>query len=69
LELVRRSGSRSLELRVALSLGRLWGSQGREAEACALVAGAYRHFTEGFEDHDLREAGHFLDSRPIEETR
>ena len=60
LELARRHGSRSLELRAALSLGRLWKSQGRTQEARALVAQAQQGFTG--ESPDLREARAFLDS-------
>jgi serine/threonine protein kinase/tetratricopeptide (TPR) repeat protein len=62
LEQARRNGCRILELRAALSLGRFWRSQGREAEACQLVSEAYRFFTEGFEAYDLRQARHFLES-------
>jgi TOMM system kinase/cyclase fusion protein len=58
----RRNPSRSLELRAALSLGRLRRSQGREAEAHELVASAYRGFGEGFSTHDLQAAKAFLDS-------
>ena len=63
LDLVRRSGSRSLELRAALGLGRLWKDQGRDREAHALVAGIYHDFTEGFATQDLGNARDFLDSR------
>ena len=63
LDLVRRSGSRSLELRAALGLGRLWKDQGRDREAHALVAGIYHDFTEGFATQELGNARDFLDSR------
>jgi DNA-binding winged helix-turn-helix (wHTH) protein/tetratricopeptide (TPR) repeat protein len=61
LELARRNGSRSLALRAALSLGRLWKSQGRAQAAHELVAQTYQGFT-GEASHDLREARAFLDS-------
>jgi class 3 adenylate cyclase len=64
----RQCASRSLELRGALSLGRLWKDQGKSSEAHDLVAGVYRTFTEGFESHDLRQARDFLGSCSIEET-
>src|SRR5262249_14355534 len=51
LEVARRQQARSLELRAALSLGRLWGGRGRAREARELVAGVYGAFTEGFETH------------------
>jgi DNA-binding SARP family transcriptional activator/pimeloyl-ACP methyl ester carboxylesterase/predicted ATPase/type II secretory pathway predicted ATPase ExeA len=60
LEVARGQGGRSLELRAALSLGRLLRENGRPKEAQALVAGAYGGFTEGFDTPDLREAAEFL---------
>jgi predicted ATPase len=57
-----RSPSKSLELRAALSLGRLRRSQRREAEAYELVAAAYRDFDEGFSTGNLQAAKAFLDS-------
>lgn len=62
LERARSNGSRPLQLRAALSLGRLWKTQGKELEARDLVAGIYQGFTEGFDTHDLREARSSLDS-------
>jgi predicted ATPase len=49
------------ELRAAVSLARLWGDQGRRAEARDLLAPVYRWFTEGFDTPDLREAKALLD--------
>jgi TOMM system kinase/cyclase fusion protein len=60
LELARRNGSRFLELRAALSLGKLWKSQGRTQDARELVDQARQGFTGT--SRDLREAGAFLDS-------
>ena len=41
LEVARRQSAKSLELRAAMSLGRLWQKQGKQAEARELVAGIY----------------------------
>jgi predicted ATPase len=43
-------------LRAATSLARLWGEQGRRAEALELPAPAYAWFTEGSDTADLKEA-------------
>jgi predicted ATPase len=51
----------SLELRAATSLARLWGEQGRRAEARDLLAPVYGWFTEGFDTADLKEAKALLD--------
>ena len=48
--------AKSLELRAATSLARLWQSQGKAAEAHALLAPVYNWFTEGFDTPDLIEA-------------
>lgn len=54
--LARRQAAKSLELRAAVSIARLWQTQGRQAEAHALVAEVYRWFSEGFATVDLQEA-------------
>ena len=55
-----RSGSlqqaKSLALRAAMSLCRLWQQQGKCAEARQLLAQVYGWFTEGFDTADLQEA-------------
>jgi predicted ATPase len=53
--------ARSLELRAARDLGRLWGEQGRRVEARDLLAPVYGWFTEGFETQDLKAAKALLD--------
>ena len=53
--------AKSLELRAATSLARLWGEQGRRAEARDLLAPVYGWFTEGFDTADLQEAKALLD--------
>ena len=56
LEIARRQGAKSLELRAAMSLSRLWQQQGKRTEAHALLAPIYGWFTEGFDTADLQEA-------------
>ncbi len=67
LELARRQGARLLELRAALSLGRLWHRQGRIEAARELVAQARQGFTGELASRDLQEARVFLDSCSTEE--
>jgi TOMM system kinase/cyclase fusion protein len=61
LAVARGQQARSLELRAALSLARLWGRQGRPQAGRELVAAVYGTFTEGFETHDLLTARAFLE--------
>ncbi len=61
LEIARRQKAKSLELRAATSLARLWGEDGRRVEAREVLAPVYGWFTEGFETTDLRDAGALLD--------
>jgi predicted ATPase len=56
LDVARRQQAKSLELRAAISLSRLWQQQGKQAEARALLAPIYGWFTEGFDTADLQEA-------------
>ena len=56
LDIARHQQAESLELRAAMSLGRLWQQQGKRQEAQALLAGVYHWFTEGFDTADLQEA-------------
>jgi predicted ATPase len=62
IRIAQRQGAKSLELRAAMSLARLWGEQARRREAHELLAPVYGWFTEGFETADLREAKALLDS-------
>jgi len=48
--------AKSLELRAAMSLARLWQQQGKRQEAYDLLAPIYGWFTEGFDTADLKEA-------------
>jgi class 3 adenylate cyclase/predicted ATPase len=52
--------AKSLELRAAMSLSRLWHCQGKLAEARQFLAGVYGWFTEGFATADLQEAKMWL---------
>jgi class 3 adenylate cyclase/tetratricopeptide (TPR) repeat protein len=61
LEIARRQGAKSLELRTAMSLSRLWQQQGKQAEAYALLTPIYGWFTEGFDTADLQEAKALLE--------
>jgi predicted ATPase len=57
----RRQQAKSLELRAAMSLARLWQRQGQHAEARQLLAAVYGWFTEGFDTADLQEAKALLE--------
>ena len=59
--MARRQQAKSLELRVAMSLARLWQRQGKRTEARQLLADVYGWFTEGFDTVDLREAKALLE--------
>jgi predicted ATPase len=56
LDVSHRQQAKSLELRAAMSLSRLWQRQGKHAEARQLLAPIYGWFTEGFDTADLQEA-------------
>ena len=62
LDVARRQEAKSLELRAAMSLARLWQQQGKRAEAHALLAPVYGWFTEGFDTADLQEAKALLEA-------
>ena len=61
LAIAREQGTRGYELRAARDLARLWGEQGRRAEARDLLTPVYGWFTEGFDTADLKEAKALLD--------
>jgi len=56
LEVARAQEARSLELRAASDLARLWAERGERGRAADLVAPIYGWFTEGFDTLDLKEA-------------
>jgi predicted ATPase len=60
--IARHQEAKSLELRAAMSLARLWQQQGKRAAAYELLAPIYGWFTEGFDTADLQEAKALLDA-------
>jgi predicted ATPase len=56
LDVAHRQQAKSLELRAAVSLARLWQQQGKRQEAHDLLAPVYGWFTAGFDTADLQEA-------------
>jgi len=61
LDVARHQEAKSLELRAAMSLSRLWQQQGKQAKARELLAPVYGWFTEGFDTADLQEAKALLE--------
>jgi TOMM system kinase/cyclase fusion protein len=61
LDIARRQQAKSLELRAAMSLSRLWRQQGKRDEARQRLAPVYGWFTEGFDTADLQEAKALLE--------
>jgi class 3 adenylate cyclase/predicted ATPase len=61
LDIARRQEAKSLELRAATSLARLWHRQGKREQARQLLGDIYGWFTEGFDTHDLRAAQALLE--------
>jgi predicted ATPase len=61
LDVASRQEAKSLELRAAMSLSRLWHQQGKRQKAHDLLAEVYAWFTEGFDSADLQEAKALLD--------
>jgi predicted ATPase len=52
--------AKTLELRAAMSLARLWAREGRAEEAHNVLKRIYSWFTEGFDTLDLKEARELL---------
>jgi adenylate cyclase len=61
IEIARKQQAKSLELRAAMSLARLWQQQGKRGEAQQLLSEVYGWFTEGFDTKDLQEAKALLE--------
>lgn len=57
----RRQSAKSLELRVVMSLSRLWKKQGKKEEARKMLSEIYGWFREGFDTRDLKDARALLD--------
>jgi adenylate cyclase len=62
LEVARSQQAKSLELRAALSLSRLWQQHSKQDQARQLLTEIYSWFTEGFETPDLQEARVWLEA-------
>jgi predicted ATPase len=62
LAIARHQQAKSLELRAALSLSRLWQCQGKHAAAYDVLAPIYGWFTEGFDTADLQNAKMLLEN-------
>jgi predicted ATPase len=62
LEIARHQQAKSLELRAAMSLSRLWQRQGKHTEARELLVPIYGWFTEGFDTMDLQEASALVEA-------
>jgi predicted ATPase/class 3 adenylate cyclase len=62
LAIAHHQQAKSLELRAAMSLSRLWQQQGKQVAARQLLAPIYGWFTEGFDTADLQEARALLET-------
>jgi len=60
-DIARKQSAKSLELRAAMSLSRLWQQQGKKTQAKKMLVEVYNWFTEGFDTPDLLEAKALLD--------
>jgi predicted ATPase len=60
-KVARDQSAKSLELRAAMSMSRLWHRQGKKTEARQLLAEIYGWFTEGFDTADLQAAKTLLE--------
>jgi class 3 adenylate cyclase/DNA-binding winged helix-turn-helix (wHTH) protein/predicted ATPase len=56
LAIARHQQAKTLELRAAMSMARLWQRQGKRTDAYELLVPVYGWFTEGFDTPDLQEA-------------
>jgi adenylate cyclase len=61
LSVARRQQAKSLELRAAISLSRLWRRQGKPEPARMVLTEVYNGFTEGLDTTDLRAARSLLE--------
>jgi predicted ATPase len=59
--IAREQKAKSWELRVAVSMARLWRDQDKRTEARDLLVPIYAWFSEGFDTPDLKEAKGLVD--------
>jgi predicted ATPase len=62
IDIAQQQQAKSLELRAAMSLARLWQSQGKHHAARNMLSDIYGWFTEGFDTKDLQEAQALLEA-------
>jgi len=62
LQAAKSQGAKSLELRAAMSLAKLWQEQGKQKEAYELLSQIYGWFSEGLDSGDLKQADALLNS-------
>ena len=62
IEIARAQAAKSLELRAAMSLARLWQDLGKVGEAHNLLAPVFEWFTEGLNTADLKNAKALIES-------
>ena len=62
LDIARTQQAKSLELRAARDLARLWADAGERQRACDLLFPVYSWFAEGFDRPDLVESKALLDA-------
>lgn len=60
LDVSRKQGAKSLELRAATSMARLWQQQGKQEDARSVLEKIYNWFAEGSDTSDLQEAAILL---------
>jgi hypothetical protein len=60
LQLARERGLLSLELRVGISLAKLWADRAQRDKALELLDPLFNRFSEGFQTHDLVAAATLL---------
>ena len=56
IKLAQKQDAKSLELRAAVSLSRIWQSQGKKSDAFDLLSEIYGWFEEGLDTPDLMAA-------------
>jgi len=62
IEIAQLQNAKSLELRAAVSLARLWQGQRKDGEARDIIVPVFEWFTEGFDTADLNEAKSLIES-------